>query len=114
MVFSNKDTQEDIALVIRSTQLSKKEVVRAMSNKRWRLKSIGWTEKDLRTLADIPVTKKQLHKVCELLGVLLNSGAVPGNLSDKLHETKKLLVGTFLMTMSIADTFYMTLHAAFL
>jgi len=114
MVFSNKDTQEAIALVMQSTRLSKKEVVRAISNERRWLKSIGWTEKDLRTLADIPVTKKQLDKVSELLGALLNSGAVPGNLSDKLHETKKLLVGAFLMTMSIADTFYRTLHAAFL
>lgn len=77
MVFSNKDTQEDIALVMRSTRLSKKEVVRAMSNERRRLKSIGWTQKDLRALADITVTKKQLHNVCELLGVLLKTGAVP-------------------------------------
>jgi NACalpha-BTF3-like transcription factor len=113
-VFSNKDTQEDIALVMRSTQLSKKEVVHAMSNERWRLKSIGWTEKDLRALADIPVIKKQLHQVCELLGMLLNSEAVPGNLSDKFHETKKLLVGAFLMSMSIADPFYRTLSATFL
>ena len=114
MVFSNKDTQEDNGLVMRSTQLSKKEVVRTMSNERWRLKSIGWTEKDMRTLTDIPVTKKQLDKVSELLGALLNSGTVPGNLSDKLHKTKKLLVGAFLMTMSIPDPFYRISHAVFL
>lgn len=114
MVFSNKDTQEDIALVMRATRLSKQEVVRAMSNERRQLKSIGWTTKDLHTLAEIPITKKQLHKVNELLGELVNSGAVPETLSEKLHETKKLLVSTFLVTKGITDPLYRTLHAAFL
>jgi len=77
-------------------------------------KVVGWIAKNLHALAEIPVTKKQLHKVCELLGGLPNSGAVPENLSDKLHETKKLLVGAFLMTMSIPDPFYRISHAVFL
>lgn len=84
-----------------------------MSNECRRLKSIGQTAKDLHALAEIPITKKQLHKINELLGELVNSGAVPDTLSEKLHETKKLLVSRFLVTMGITDPLCRTLHAAF-